>query len=141
MSFGQQLQMLRRGHGLTQEEFARQLQVSRQAVSKWESSRGYPEIEKIIYICNYYGVTMDELFSEEVPTADPEESNDPAGAAEQTLTSPTLPKAIGDFFTNLPPRQQTVFGVGLAAVLVMLLVLISTTVAKGESDQMVLQFV
>ena len=68
MSFGERLQMLRRSNDLTQEEFAQQLKVSRQAVSKWESSRGYPEIEKIIYICNTYGVTMNELFQDEVPS-------------------------------------------------------------------------
>ena len=49
MSFGERLQALRRSSGMTQEEFAQQLKVSRQAVSKWESSRGYPEMEKIIY--------------------------------------------------------------------------------------------
>lgn len=139
MSFGQQLQLLRRGHGLTQEEFARQLQVSRQAVSKWESSRSYPEIEKIIYICNCYGVTMDELFAEEVPRLEREESG--GGPAEHRLESQSLPKAIGDFFTNLPPGQQTAFCMGAATLGIVLLVLISTTVAKGESDQMVLQFV
>ena len=67
MSFGDRLQAVRRGAGMTQEAFAQQLKVSRQAVSKWESSRGYPEIEKIIYICNHYGVSMDELFQDEVP--------------------------------------------------------------------------
>ena len=41
--------------------------MSRQAVSKWESCRGYPEIEKILYICNRYQVSLDELFSQEVP--------------------------------------------------------------------------
>ena len=46
MAFGDRLAEVRRGHGLTQEQFAEQLQVSRQAVSKWESGRGYPEIEK-----------------------------------------------------------------------------------------------
>ena len=59
MSFGERLQAVRRRNEMTQEEFAAQLKVSRQAVSKWESSRGYPEIEKIIYICNRYGTTMD----------------------------------------------------------------------------------
>ena len=63
MSFGDRLQTLRRSRGLTQEQFAQQLKVSRQAVSKWESGRGYPEIEKIIYICNCYGVSMGELLS------------------------------------------------------------------------------
>ena len=67
MSFGERLQGVRRRNEMTQEEFAAQLKVSRQAVSKWESGRGYPEIEKIIYICNRYGTTMDELFADEVP--------------------------------------------------------------------------
>ena len=63
MSFGEKLQILRRGHNLTQEQFAEQLKVSRQAVSKWESSKGFPEIEKIIYICilfifNFYTCFM-----------------------------------------------------------------------------------
>ena len=48
MSFGEQLSSVRRRSGLTQEQFAEQLQVSRQAVSKWESGRGYPEMEKIL---------------------------------------------------------------------------------------------
>jgi transcriptional regulator with XRE-family HTH domain len=69
MAFGERLQEVRKRSGLTQEEFAEQLQVSRQSVSRWESGRGYPEMEKIIFICNRYGVTMDELFKEEVPTA------------------------------------------------------------------------
>ena len=50
MSFGERLQEVRRSSGLTQEQFAEELNVSRQAVSKWESSRGYPEVEKILYI-------------------------------------------------------------------------------------------
>ena len=68
MAFGERLQEVRKRSGLTQEEFAEQLQVSRQSVSRWESGRGYPEMEKIIFICNRYGVTMDGLFTEEVPT-------------------------------------------------------------------------
>ena len=61
MAFGERLQALRRARGMTQEAFAAELKVSRQAVGKWESCRGYPEIEKILYICGRYGVTMDEL--------------------------------------------------------------------------------
>ena len=61
MSFGDRLQALRRSSGLTQEEFAQELKVSRQAVYKWESSRGYPEIEKIKEImrdCGALGCAM-----------------------------------------------------------------------------------
>ena len=71
MAFGERLQEVRRRAGLTQEQFAAELNVSRQAVSKWESCRGYPEIEKILYICNRYQVSLDELFSQEVPRQAP----------------------------------------------------------------------
>ena len=74
MAFGDRLAAVRRGNGLTQEQFAEQLQVSRQAVSKWESGRGYPEMEKILYICNRYQVSIADLFAEEAPV--------PAAAAE-----------------------------------------------------------
>ena len=67
MAFGDRLAVVRRGNGLTQEQFAEQLQVSRQAVSKWESGRGYPEMEKILYICNRYQVSIADLFAEEAP--------------------------------------------------------------------------
>ena len=63
MSFGEQLSSVRRRSGLTQEQFAEQLQVSRQAVSKWEPGRGYPEMEKILYICNRYQVSICLLYT------------------------------------------------------------------------------
>lgn len=70
MSFGEQLQEVRRSNGMTQEQFAEALQVSRQAVSRWESGRSYPEVDKILYICNRYGVSIGTLFAEENPTPD-----------------------------------------------------------------------
>jgi len=142
VSFGEQLQLLRRGHGLTQEDFAQQLKVSRQAVSKWESSKGYPEIEKIIYICNYYGVTMDELFAEEVPHPDGEQENGlQPQSSEPALVSPPLKKAFGNFFTNLSPYHQTMFSAVAALIGIVLLVLFCTTIMKGESDQMAMKLI
>lgn len=64
MAFGERLQLLRRSSGLTQEQFAEQLQVSRQAVSKWESGKGYPEVEKLLFICRQYHVTLNDLFEQ-----------------------------------------------------------------------------
>jgi len=61
MNLGENLQTLRKMKGLSQEELADKLEVSRQAVSKWESGSGYPETEKIINICELFGCTMDEL--------------------------------------------------------------------------------
>ena len=140
MSFGEQLRMLRQGHGLTQEEFAQQLQVSRQAVSKWESCRGYPEMEKIIYICNYYGIPIDELFAEEVPKADPQQPP-PSQEAEPAIQSPTLRDAISNFFINLSPGNQTVFTAGLSLILMTLFIIVSVAATKGENNQMVMKLI
>ena len=65
MEFNEKLQELRKSRGLTQEELAEALYVSRTAVSKWESGRGYPSIDSLKVISNYFTVTIDELLSGE----------------------------------------------------------------------------
>ena len=63
MELHEKLQALRQQKGLTQEELAAQLFVSRTAVSKWESGRGYPNIDSLKAIATFFGITIDELFS------------------------------------------------------------------------------
>lgn len=128
MPFGQRLQEVRRKNGMTQEEFAAQLKVSRQAVSKWESCRGYPEIEKIIFICNRYGVTMNELFCEEVPLPGRE------AQAPEHPERRTLKTALSSFFTNLSPENKWV-GAG-SLLCVTLLLLLCIKLLKGGVDHM-----
>ena len=65
MAFGDRLAEVRRGHGLTQEQFAEQLQVSRQAVSKWETGKGWPGVDSLKLIADEFGVTIDSLVSDE----------------------------------------------------------------------------
>ena len=65
MEFHEKLQELRKGRGLTQEELAEALFVSRTAVSKWESGRGYPNIDSLKSIAKFFGVTVDQLLSTE----------------------------------------------------------------------------
>ena len=65
MEFHEKLQTLRKQKGLTQEELAAHLFVSRAAVSKWESGRGYPNIDSMKAIAKFYAVTIDELLSGE----------------------------------------------------------------------------
>ena len=65
MELGEKLQELRKQKGLTQEELAEILYVSRTAVSKWESGRGIPSIESLKAISKYYSVSIDELLSGE----------------------------------------------------------------------------
>lgn len=62
MSFGQNLQCLRKmSNKMTQEELAERLSVSRQTVSKWELDLVYPEMDKLIELCNMFSCSMDEL--------------------------------------------------------------------------------
>ena len=65
MEFPEKLQGLRKQRGMTQEELAEKLYVSRTAISKWESGRGYPEIESLKAIAAFFSVTVDELLSGE----------------------------------------------------------------------------
>ena len=65
MEFNEKLQELRKSRGLTQEELAEALFVSRTAISKWESGRGYPSIDSLKEISKYFSVTIDELMTGE----------------------------------------------------------------------------
>ena len=65
MEFNEKLQALRKQKGLTQEELADTLFVSRTAISKWESGRGYPSIDSLKAIAKFYHVTIDDLLSGE----------------------------------------------------------------------------
>ena len=65
MEFNEKLQELRNKKGLTQEELGEQLFVSRTAISKWESGRGYPNIDSLKAIATFFSVSIDELLSGE----------------------------------------------------------------------------
>ena len=61
MEFSEKLQELRKSRSLTQEELAEALYVSRTAISKWESGRGYPSIDSLKEISRFFSVTIDDL--------------------------------------------------------------------------------
>ncbi len=65
MEFNEKLQSLRKSKGLTQEELADALFVSRTAISKWESGRGYPSIDSLKDISKFFSVSIDDLLSGE----------------------------------------------------------------------------
>ncbi|WP_086351178.1 helix-turn-helix domain-containing protein [Candidatus Enterococcus clewellii] len=61
MIFSEKLQLIRKSRGLTQEELAENLHVSRQAVAKWESGQTYPDINNLIAVSTIFGLTVDYL--------------------------------------------------------------------------------
>lgn len=75
MAFSDNLQFLRARAGITQEQLAEQLEVSRQSVSKWESGASFPEMETLLRLCDLYDTNLDTLLR----------------AAWRTARSPTPP--------------------------------------------------
>lgn len=61
MNLGEQLKNLREQYNMSREELAQQMNVSRQAVYKWETNKGYPDIDNLIRLSELYKVTLDEL--------------------------------------------------------------------------------
>lgn len=130
MAFGERLQEVRRRAGLTQEQFAAELNVSRQAVSKWESCRGYPEIEKILYICNRYQVSLDELFSQEVPRQAPAARAGYAAAAGENPENGAV-----RVFRQSVPREKWL-GLGAVAGTLALALALGLCLKGGTTDMM-----
>ena len=62
LDLGQKIRELRRRDGRTQEALAEAIGVTSQAVSRWEANGGYPDMEMIPSIANYFGISIDELF-------------------------------------------------------------------------------
>ena len=65
MTLGQKLKTLLKDNGMTQEDLAERLEVSRQAVGKWVNDKGIPEVGKIVQISNLFGVSTDYLLKED----------------------------------------------------------------------------
>ena len=72
MTFKEKLTILRKNKGLTQDEFAKAVGVSRQAVYKWENGNSYPEVPKLLEIKALYGISLDDLFDDSFEVAAPE---------------------------------------------------------------------
>lgn len=74
MGFDENLKRIRKNQNITQEQLAESLNVSRQAVSKWESGCGYPETETLLVMAKVLGTTLDYLFSERCSMVRPEQA-------------------------------------------------------------------
>ncbi len=114
MEFNEKLQELRKNRGLTQEELAESLYVSRTAISKWESGRGYPSIDSLKEISKFFSVTIDDLLSSEkiVYLAERENKSNIQNICDLLLgitdlmsilliILPLYPKTINDYFYSV----------------------------------------
>lgn len=110
MEFNEKLQELRKQRGLTQEELAELLYVSRTAISKWESGRGYPNIDSLKAISKYFSVSLDELLSSDAIVTIAEEENKQKELHSRNLVFGLLDCSVA-LFLFLPFFGQKVDGV------------------------------
>lgn len=115
MSFADNIIKVRRENDLTQEQFAEELNVSRQAISKWERGIGYPEDEKILYISNRYGKSLDELFADEINAGGKESSSEDLKPVEKGIL-----QSLSDYWANLSAKERKAFRV-IGVVFIILL--------------------
>ena len=122
MAFAENLRQLRKENGISQEELAEFLNVSRQAVSKWEQGNGYPEVEKLLLLSKLLHVSLDRLMGEEIPPPlHPVESNPTNVNTGKILISSFDGKSIVEcskiqasppFKTKADEPKYALFGVG-----------------------------
>ena len=138
MDFSEKLQRLRKARGLTQEQLAEQLFVSRTAVSKWESGKGYPNLDSLQGLSRLFAISIDELLSKEERITLAGTENRASGAkryrglfcgmdlfAAALIFLPLYPNPVGDYIYSVSlPAFTATTPANLAVYWVMILLLI-----------------
>ena len=149
MEFSEKLQELRKGRSMTQEELAESLFVSRTAISKWESGRGYPSIDSLKEISRFFSVTIDDLIgSDEMITVAENDKKEFVGRYVSLICNALdVLLAILLFipaFGNGPDSSETVSLFGLTEisswVKIVFIVIISITILNGICGVIITSF-
>lgn len=116
MIFADKLIDLRKKNGLSQEELAEKMNVSRQSVSKWEGAQSMPDLNKIVAISRIFGVTTDYLLNDEIDVPEIRSSADEESNAGNPSRRVTMEEAAGFLRLNEKNARRTAFGVLLCIV-------------------------
>ena len=159
MEFHEKLQELRKSKGLTQEELAEALYISRTAISKWESGRGYPSIDSLKGIANYFSVTIDDLLSGEklISIAEKENKSNIRNMCDLLygivdlfsfilIVLPLYPNTIDGYiysvnliaYTEITPLNRMIYWVMFASLITSGIVKVLLTKTKAEKSYKVL---
>ena len=94
MTLGEKLTQARKAVGLTQADVAARLNVSRQAVSRWESGQSKPSTEKLLALSNLYGISLDHLLNAEEPIVKAAPDLPEAGPTEPSIPEKRRPQTL-----------------------------------------------
>ena len=118
MIFADKLIQLRKKNGLSQEELADKVGVSRQAVSKWESAQSIPDIDKVIALSGLFGVSIDYLLKDEIEIED-------SVPLEEEKKKVSISKANECITKRQKAAQQIAIGVALCVCSPIVLILLA----------------
>lgn len=139
--FGERIYNLRKKHGLSQEEFADNLGVSRQAVSKWETGQSVPDSEKAAAMAKFFGVSLDWLINGDETVSAVTAFSEPAPAETQAVPAEPAKKRAGWVKAVIIAGVITLAFIGLTAVsafIFMLVAMKSANLGNPETFYMLL---
>ena len=116
MTFGERLYELRKNKNISQEELAELLDVSRQSISKWENDKAYPEMTRLLFMSEYFDVSLDYLMR----GADSDESNNDLTVVYKAQN---MLRVWNNFISNLSDKQRK-----LIMILYILLICVSVAI-------------
>ena len=119
MSFGERLYKIRKDAGISQEQLAEIMEVSRQSVSKWESDKAYPEMNRLVFLSDYFHVSLDYLMR---------------GEEDSKPMNNTLSVQWNSFLSNLSDKQKKMFVAlyGLVTIVLIAIILLIVYVLGYE---------
>ncbi len=121
MTFGERLYELRTRENISQEKFAEIMDVSRQSISKWETDKAYPEMTRLIFMSDYFDVSLDYLVrGKEYAQQTKEELL--VGEQDRKYSADKIWTMLTNFISNLSKKQKT--QVSLMSVVLSILLLI-----------------
>ena len=133
MTFGERLYELRNKNNLSQEELAEVLDVSRQSISEWENDKAYPEMTRLLFMSDYFDVSLDYLMrgikkenNEEKVTADDADKN-----SNDKYKTKNILLVWNNFLSNLSPNQKTLFMLLYILIICSLVALIVSVIYLG----------
>lgn len=128
MSLGENLQFLRKRNNITQEQLAEKLDVSRQSISKWESDSTYPEMDKLLQLCQMFHCTMDDMVQNDISTLYTEDKTE--YDKHMNMFSKSTAFAIGLIFFGLSVQMFfTSIGINDSLTTIVFLIFIIIAVA------------
>ncbi len=113
MTLGERIVELRNAQGISQADLAEAMEVSRQSVSKWENGVSTPDLDKLVKLADYFGLTLDQMVKGKEPEASgqPDAAEEPAAQAYCPAPKRTKAQSIGVLFLCLSAFTSILFAI------------------------------